>query len=197
MMALDWQKCFDSINTEALLNALHRFGLPSHFCKVVRAIYTGRVFEVRECGQISSRCHQDSGICQGCPLSPFLFIIVMSILMYDAKALLTQKSRDDLGSGALFDILYADDTLLVGCRASGVEEYAQVVEQVGRTYGMTLHWGKTQVLSVGSAGRLKKPDGSDFADTRALQYLGALLSGDGRLDSEISRKLCTARADFN
>ena len=30
-----------------------------------------------------------------------------------------------------------------------------------------------------------------------MQYLGALLSADGRLDSEISRKLGTARADFN
>ena len=63
LMALDWQKAFDSINTESMLNALRRFGLPSHFCSVIKSIYTDRRFEVRESKVTSERARQDSGIC--------------------------------------------------------------------------------------------------------------------------------------
>ena len=52
-------------------------------------------------------------------------------------------------------------------------------------------------MCVGAADCLKKPDGTKFDDARSLQYLGAVLSRDGRVDSEISRKVGAARADFN
>ena len=86
------------------MNALRRIGIPPHFCDVLRSIYTGRLFEVRECGQVSERKRQDSGICQGCPLSPFLFILVMTVLMHDARNLLSASSQDALRKGLLADI---------------------------------------------------------------------------------------------
>jgi len=197
MLALDWQKAFDSINPDAMLNALRRLGIPPHFCEVLRSIYTGRLFEVRECSQVSERKRQDSGICQGCPLSPFLFILVMTVLMQDAQKLLSAPSQDALHHGLLADILYADDTLILGSSAPCVQEYAHAVEMAGASYGMTLNWAKTQAMCVGDACCIKKPDGGLFENRESLQYLGALLSANGRADSEISRKLGVARAEFN
>jgi hypothetical protein len=52
-------------------------------------------------------------------------------------------------------------------------------------------------MCVGNASPLKRPDGSSFENRGSLQYLGALLTANGRADSEISRKLGLARADFN
>ena len=72
---------------------------------------TGRIFQVNECGKASAKHRQDSGICQGCPLSPFLFIIVMTVLMTDAQALLSQGATEAIQRGDLADLLYADDTL--------------------------------------------------------------------------------------
>ena len=111
MTALDWMRAFDSINTGSLLNALRRFGLPVHFCNVVRAIYTDRAFVVSECGEASTKHCQNSGICRGYPLSPFLFGIVMTLLMEDAVNLLPDPCRYAVVEGKLYDILYADDTL--------------------------------------------------------------------------------------
>ena len=38
LLALDWSKAFDSINAEALLKALLRFGLPEHFVDTIEAL---------------------------------------------------------------------------------------------------------------------------------------------------------------
>ena len=195
-LALDWAKAFDSINTDALLNALRRFGLPSHVLSVIRSIYSNRTFQVSECGMMSSSKRQDSGICQGCPLSPFLFIIVMSLLMQDARALLSLPALAAIQSGSLSDLLYADDTLIIGESAELVTEYGEAVEKAGAMYGMTLHWGKTQGLSVCTAEQIRRPDGSFIADNGSIEYLGALLTADGRVDSEISRRIGTAAGYF-
>ena len=110
---------------------------------------------------------------------------------------LSEVARSDLQKNLVTGILYADDTLIYGSRASSVQEFAGAVERAGVAYGMTLHWGKTQALSIGDAGPLYKPDGTMFEDAGCLGYLGAMLSSDGRVDSELSRKLGAARGDFN
>ena len=136
-LALDWAKEFDSINTEALLNALRRFGLPSHVLSVIQSMYSNRTFQVFECGMESARRRQDSGICQGCPLSPFLFIIVMSLLMQDSREFLSLPALEAIQSGSFSDLLYADDTLILGESAEFVAEYGDAVEKAGAMYGMT------------------------------------------------------------
>ena len=147
LLALDWRKAFDPIHPAALLNALRRF--------VVAEIYTDRGFFVNDSGQTSETRKQMSGICQGCPLSSFLFIIVMTVIMHDAVASLAPSSAQAYSDSRLFDVLYADDTLLLGSTAADVEALASAVEKVGTTYGMSLHWGKTQALSVCTPVRIK------------------------------------------
>ena len=196
LLALDWAKAFDSISPESLLQALRRFGLLPHFLDIVRSIYSDRKFVVEECGEVSGEGLQCAGVCQGCPLSPFLFGIVMTILMRDAYSLrgplARQANRDDL----LYDILYADDTLILGTSACYIEELAKAVETVGSNYGLTLHWGKIQALTFGTDTCLRRPDGTEIEENGKLAYLGGLISGDGRSDSELSRRLGLATADF-
>ncbi len=71
-LALDWAKAFDSVDPEAMIAALGRFGLPAHILQI-QAIYTDRVFQVAESGGVSPRRSQHSGISQGCPPSHHFF----------------------------------------------------------------------------------------------------------------------------
>ena len=91
LLAFDWAKCFDTISMPGLLIALRRFGLPQHFVDVVADIYRDRVFVVREGRHESAQHKQSSGILQGCPLSPFLFSILMTLLIRDARAKLETR----------------------------------------------------------------------------------------------------------
>ena len=120
-LALDWAKAFDCISTEGMLHALARFGLPPAFIDMVRAIYTDRSCQVRDSGRVSDVHAQRFGILQGCPLSPFLFSILMTVLIRDAKDQLhAQFGADRFGALGLGEILYADDTLLMGCDGHAV-----------------------------------------------------------------------------
>ena len=51
LLALDWRKAFDFLNTEGLIRALQRFGLPYHLLGIVRAIT--RTMKVKEWGGVS------------------------------------------------------------------------------------------------------------------------------------------------
>ena len=82
----------------------------------------------------------------------------MTILMHDAVELLTPECRWARDGNSLFDLLYADDTLLLGCDPRHVEAFAQAVERAGATYGMILHWGKTPALSVGTSAKIRRPE---------------------------------------
>lgn len=196
VLALDWQKAFDAINIEAMIVALGRFGLPDHVFRVISAIYSKREFQVKDCGQISEKKLQRSGISQGCPLSPFLFVMLMTVLMDDATQSLEQHDRELMKQGLLAELLYADDTLLLGVSAASVERFLKTVSDARARYGLEMHWGKLQLMQVRSDRVVHRPDGSSIEAKIELGYLGTNVAEDGRCNRELGRRLGFAHCDF-
>ena len=54
---------------------------------MINGIYADRTFFVRNASHDSTTRPQESGIIQGCPLSPFLFSIAMTVLIEDVNAM--------------------------------------------------------------------------------------------------------------
>ena len=73
---LDWEKTFDKIQHDKLIIALHRLGFNSHYTDVIADCYRTPQFFVKDNFGCSDRKVQSSGIRQGCPLSPFLFLFL-------------------------------------------------------------------------------------------------------------------------
>ena len=80
LLAVDWAKAFDCVAPAALCTSLRRFGIPEEFVEMIRDIYSERKFTVRDAGIESEFHDQHNGISQGCPLSPFLFVIIMTTI---------------------------------------------------------------------------------------------------------------------
>jgi hypothetical protein len=162
ILALDWRKAFDSIDPGRLLWALQRFGLSDSMLAAIREIYTGIFFTVVDSGSESPQHPQRAGISQGCPLSPFLFGMVMTVLMHDAQELLTPGAKHARAMSDLEDVLFADDTLLVGSCGQYVEEYMAAIEKVGFDYGLQIHWGKVNLLAIGICAKVRSPTGQEI-----------------------------------
>ena len=196
LLALDWAKAFDSISPDGMAAALLRFGVPGPLVQMIAAIYTDRRFYVNEGSQKSTWRRQCSRISQGCPLSPFLFIIVMTILLRDAKAALAQNCSYTEPQDFVSELVYADDTLVMAMDEDSAHAYMTAIATEGHRYGLSFNWSKLEVLAVNCRGAVAKPDGSKLDVKPSIKYLGSTLAADGRTDSELGRRIGAAKQDF-
>jgi hypothetical protein len=196
LLALDWAKAFDSVNTSSVLDALRRIGVPAIFRDVVASLLHGRKFFVTDCGCNSEDRRQDAGITQGCTLSPLVFICMMSVLMADAVALLGPSAQEAYARGDLADIAYADDTLLVSSSSAMVSEFLAAVATAGGHYGMSLHFGKLHLLQVGCQASITLPTQDALQPEASIEYLGTVLDESGKIGSELGRRIGRAKSDF-
>jgi len=196
-LALDWAKAFDTISVEGLLVSLQRFGVPAPFVAMVKGIYSNRCFKVRDSGHTSSTHPQHFGIIQGCPLSPFLFSILMTVLIYDAKSKFLQERPGHTSHWMLDEILYADDTMLIGKDVETLQTYMDCIRECGRTYGLSLNAGKLESLFFNCDGELFNETGERIPHKQNLKYLGAILNADGRCTSEVARRVGAAKSEFD
>ena len=94
------------------------------------------------------------------------------------------------------ELIYADDTLVVGVRDEFVSKLMHEIQRAGSNYGLAFNWGKIEVMPVRCETALAKPDGQRVPDKESMVYLGGLLSASGRNGPELSRRLGMAIADF-
>ena len=115
LVLLDWEKAFDKVDRNKMFEALERFKVNKKYINIIKSLYKNTQFKVEIEGDSSKWLKQETGIRQGCPLSPYLFLIIMTVLFHDVHSdeKLKKKLEKDQIIGALFhEILYADDTII-------------------------------------------------------------------------------------
>jgi hypothetical protein len=196
-LALDWAKAFDSIDPKCLVQALRRYGIPPHYLDIIASIYSNRKFVVHDHGHDSQTHQQFFGISQGCPLSPFLFVMVMTVLLHDANDMLHQVHGINLRPGCCSELVYADDTLLIDVSTHNLQKYMECIATVGAEYGLKLNWGKVEQMNINCHDmHIHDPAGTPIKVKQHMRYLGAQMNADGHIESEVSQKIGTAAREF-
>jgi hypothetical protein len=196
-LILDWAKAFDRLKIDALLSALERFGIPGPLLEMIASIYRIRYFIILDERQQSTQRQQRAGIAQGCPLSPYLFILVQTVLLHDVDQRLAaaQGANPHIEPPYVVctDVLYADDTILFSSSAQKLQTHVHLIVDEGQRYGLESNWGKTVAININNDGGLIQPSGEQVARVNQAVYLGGLISSNTEVSAEISRRLGEAR----
>ena len=128
-----------------------------------------------------------SGIRQGCPLSPYLLVMVLTVIFEDMDWGLLGKSiaTNTWSVGKpVYDLEYADDTLPTGMTTTQLQAFLTELEHQSRLYGMHLNQTKTELLTDP-----RKPppivrflDGTPVPTTTQIKYLGSMIAWVKLLD---------------
>ena len=77
---LDAEKAFDKIQHPSMIKVLESSGIQGPYLKIIKEIYSKPVVNIKLNGMKLEAIPLKSGTRLGCPLSPYLFNIVLEIL---------------------------------------------------------------------------------------------------------------------
>jgi hypothetical protein len=80
IISLCEEKAFDKIQHPFMLKVLERSGIQGPYLNMIKAIYSKPVANIKVNGKKLEAIPLKSGTRQGCPLSPYLFNIVLKVL---------------------------------------------------------------------------------------------------------------------
>ena len=148
---------FDKLSHVGLISALTRFGLPQKYVDLIQDVYTDPTFEVKELNTRSATYPQGSGVRQGCPLSPYLFVMFLTVLMTDVKNELARRFPE-IGiqnpyhvfssNTPLLELTYADDIILFSKSTTVLQEVFTTLQQHAARYCMQLNLDKTCIMHM-------------------------------------------------
>ncbi len=83
----------------------------------------------RVCGGTSEEKRRERSIRQGCRLSPYRFLLVMTVVFHDAHENDSETKNGKIDFLTCLEILYADDTLLVTKDTKSAKRYVDAIKE--------------------------------------------------------------------
>ena len=199
IVLLDWEKAFDKVSQSKLLQVLRRIKAPPKMLKLVEQMYEDPQFRIRAEGNFSANRRQHSGIRQGCPLSPYLFTILMSAMFRDIKTKLnTSKQQEPIQGMRFAEILYADDTLVFGTHTHTINKLLHEIQSESDYYNMRLNYDKCINLTLNQKqSSIKYIDGTPVPRKHHATYFRTLLTDDVNNHREVQNRIADARSTCN
>jgi hypothetical protein len=130
---------------------LARKGLHGHFINLIHACVSSPTFSVIINGQPFAKFKGNRGIRQGCPLSPYLFVLAINELSIALQLAMSQSNLAGVVLGpncpSIHSPLFADDLLI--CRQATIQEATKmknILQDLCRKSGQTPNWNKSGIL---------------------------------------------------
>lgn len=187
---LDWEKAFDKVQHNKLFQSLERLGFTNKYVNTIRNIYSCPTFFVEDDYGTSSTKVQKTGIRQGCPLSPYLFLLVMTCIDKDVGRHCSGFVHNARLPGLDFNsVYYADDTILFSTTARALNELISHVEKFSEQYGLRLNRAKCCVLHMNKEAVIHFSDHTLLPKAQDAVYLGNNLNHTVNIRHEVIQRI--------
>ena len=185
LTSLDFRKAFDSLEWPFIAKTLDYFYFGSDIKRWVSTFYTNIESTVVNNGYTTNWFKPSKGIRQGCPLSPYLFILSAELLSNKIRQDSTVKGIKVFGKEIKLS-QFADDTTLFNADLASLEKALKIVDDFGKQAGLSLNVKKTKAIWLGRwASNKNRPLGIKWSHG-PVKILGIHFSYDDKGNNELT-----------
>lgn len=195
LLFIDFERAFDSLNRNEMWTILASYGIPEKLLNIIKSLYRDTRCQVIHRGKPGRQFRVETGVKQGCILSPLLFIIVLDWVMRKAnvKARGIQWNMTD----RLEDIDFADDICALTHRFQDMDEKLKLLIKYAGQVGLKINVEKTKLLRINAeTTRILKIGSEEIEEVDSFCYLGSKITGDGGADKDVQNRIRKARTAF-
>uniref|UniRef100_A0A914WQC5 Reverse transcriptase domain-containing protein n=1 Tax=Plectus sambesii TaxID=2011161 RepID=A0A914WQC5_9BILA len=193
---IDFMKAFDSVHRESLWRIVATYGIPDRFINIFKNLYEGSSCCVKTDDGTTDFFTIETGVRQGCVLSPFLFLLVMDFVL--------KRSMDIPGArikwrnqSRLTDCDFADDVGMLATTKPALQRMTISLEEEAAKVGLRISAEKTKVLTVNRKTKANITVGDkEIEEVKKFTYLGSVMTGDGGSDEDVDARIGKAAAVF-
>ena len=187
---LDFSKAYDKVDRKKLWTRLHDMGINEPFLKSLKALYKGSSCRVQVEDRLSEAFTINTGLRQGCVLSPTLF----SLYMNDVVTTLKEKGYGlQCGSDTIPGLLFADDTALLAHDEDSLRKSLNCLAEWCEEWGVGINVSKCGIMHMRKKGAVRSKmsysiGGEDLPLVSNYKYLGCTVDEHLDLDDMVKDK---------
>jgi exonuclease III len=155
ILLLDFRKAYDTVAREFLFLALSKFGFSHSFVELLRKLHAGTTARFLVNGELSDPQEVISGIRQGCPLAPLLFILAAEILAIAIHQNQQLQGIEVPGGRQPAELhvfsAFVDDSTLFLQEARQLPIAMEIVERFGLLSGLQVQPAKSHLIFLNTA----------------------------------------------
>jgi len=193
---VDFEKAFDSIDRNTLWKLLGHHGIPGKIINLIRNTYEPSTCQVVHNGTLTEPFDIQTGVRQGCLLSPFLFLLVIDWVMTETTRGYSRGIQWNI-LRHLEDIDFADDITLLSHRHQDMQSKTTSLDKTGGRAGMKVNIPKTKNMRINHSN--DNPivlRGEQLEEVDKFPHLGSIVSKDGGTDQDIGTRIGKATTAF-
>ena len=179
LLNIDFEKAFDSIEWSHIYKALSFFNFPDQYIKWIKCFYNQTETCIINNGHATPFFTPGRGVRQGCPLSPYLFVISVELMTLWIKQRTTIEGIKSKSGDNYIISQFADDTTIAITEAKdNIRKTFEAIETFGATSGLKLNIDKTEIILLGKVTELDIPKRYRHQIKKEVKCLGLKISTD-------------------
>ncbi|MES9884044.1 MAG: reverse transcriptase domain-containing protein [Sedimenticola sp.] len=146
----DFEKAFDSVSHEYIMKVLRFLNFGPSLIKWVEVFYHNISSRVTNNGYLTDFFGLGRGVRQGCPLSPYLFILAIELLSHSVRNNNRIKGII-INQEEIKNTMFADDaTFCLDGSKESLEALINTIDNFGYISGLRLNYSKSIIFKTGS-----------------------------------------------